>query len=1075
MKRDHPIEIIQPSLIAKKSDILHLVQMGVLFKINYDSETTDLSKRFSEITQFGGVITDLAGNILHTVDLRARISPYTVISPFAWLVQRLRLEDLKKGDPYPIFMGKIKKFFEYDRNLLLAPFAPLFLSMCRIGTYKNERGEEEKYYSYPVQNDDGSIDWDFLRIHEKLKKFYFKDELIRQWVKRDIKSMPVGYNNINADDQWFWTAAHMAGADNIFLTHLSQKGKFRLDSLRVVEAAVIAGRKAENALQPAIRHDQRTNEKIMSFSQGSILEANTRLSSELRGITEGIVLEDGSHVDLSQLHGALADALSLTALMRYIRIAHPDILRQMELNTDWKYVIDKMTDVKQNFGNNPPLAYVDKTFPTIDGKMISLIGTDQYRNAPKVAVVWNLGIDPATYTYNGKPIGELLASDWKKILEDSKSNPNAPLKVIRAHKSPRILDASIGYAAGFNLGLDRTEIHGRITYIRKCKITNEVMLGLRLAFPRLHGTDRIILPQPEEELFTFSTLELFDEKLGEDVQVHHRIQNKVEEIAQKSRTHIMLIKALWLRAIFCDEDILLGASDSPKEFIQKIKDINKELLRRDAITIPQPDSEIVERQTALEYKIKILFYARNYFSTGQIQDIGHHFWFEDKRGIRYSDRDVRAWPLHQIDDVIKAGELNIKHEQIHTTPLILDRMIEALGFANILGSEINQQLVAYKQLRQSGIPHYQMQDNRWNTVSKARRDLAKIETNTLVREDLAAIDGYMPGAWEVFMEQGHDTQASLSEYKQYLDRLSHQGLSKENMPYVGIDSETGYPIRNYDFPVNLDKIVIIDVPDRYIDKPSIDPVQKNAVWILPLQEIFKKVTHDKSISVIFRAAGTGRLYHFPTAQQIPLPNRSGLYEDFYKAVGNAYDESGQKIPPHQKSMALIGNGPYPLFNRRNPNQDAQSLHVPSHIFDGMLAPQLSGFKVAPHGMIIRDDGLRVDMGSIRLQETSNGTLTGWEFETDIKEVKEISLSDLQQFSTDELMNFGFSTLDEAIDRFSALFTVQKKNPKDIKNKAMAIAFGTIDPDHPKRGMMFYKPDAQVISCVQPYREFEGPK
>lgn len=1062
------------ALIAKKNDILHKIEMGVLFDIYYDTETTDLSKRFSGITQFGGVITDLAGNVLHTVDLRAKVSPYNVVSPYAWLVQRLRLNDINKGDPLPLFMGKVKKFFEHDRNLLAAPFAPLFLSICQQGTFINERADKEKYHSYPVENDDGTIDWDFLRIHENLKKFYFKDPKSGQWVKRDIKSMTIGYNNINADDQWLWTDGHMAGADNIFMTHLSQKGKVRLDALRVVEAAIIAGSRGGNALQPAMRQDPRTGEAFMSFSQGSILEVNTRRSSELRGITEGIVREDGSYVDLSQLHGALADSLSLLGLMRYIRKAHPDILRQMELNTDWKYVVEKLTDVKESFGNNPPLAYVDKTFPTVDGKMISLVGTDQYRNAPKVAVVWNLGIDPKTYTYNGKSIENLSAYEWQQILEDSKSNPNAPLKVIRAHKSPRIFDASTGYAAGFNLGLDRTEIHGRIAYIRKAKIASNVMSGLRLAFPRLHGTDRVILPQPEEELFTFSTLELFDGKLGEDVQVHHRIQNKVEEIAQKSRAHIMQIKSLWLKAVFCDEDILLGLSQSPQDFIQKVKDINKELKKRGAATLPEPDTLIEDRESALQYKIKILFYARNHFSTGRVQDIGHHFWFEDQKGIRYSDKDVKSWPQHQIDDAVKAGELSIRHEQIQTTPLIIDRIIESLGFAHILGPEINQQLEAYKQLRQNGIPHYHGQHDRWNTVANALKDVAKIETNQLVREDLAAIEGYIPGAWETFMVGHHDRQASLSEYKQYLQQLSHNKLSPENMRHVGINPATGYPTRNFDFSVDLEKTLIIDVPDRYLDKPTYDPVHKRPVWILPLTEDFQKASRDKSINVLFRAAGTGRVYHFPTAQRVNLPARSGIYNDFYNAVDNAYFASGQSSPSSAKAMALIGNGPYPLFDLRAANENAQSIHVPAHMFEGMVAPKLSGFKVAPRGVMIRDDGLQIDLGPMRLQEVSGDHLTGWEYEADVTEIKHVTLDDIKKLPRYDLTKFGFGTVDEAIDRFSSLFTSQNKDPRDPQNKAMAIVFGAINPDHPQRGMMFYKPDAQVMSCVEPHNASKGP-
>lgn len=340
---------------------------------------------------------------------------------------------------------------------------------------------------------------------------------------------------------------------------------------------------------------------------------------------------------------------------------------------------------------------------------------------------------------------------------------------------------------------------------------------------------------------------------------------------------------------------------------------------------------------------------------------------------------------------MKAGELNICHEQVQTTPLIIDRMIEALGFADILGPEINNQLQAYKQLRQGGIPHHHGQQDRWNTVASASKDLAKIETNQLMREDLSAIDGYIAGAWENFMDGHHDAQASLEEYKSYLRNLEHQKLSSENMQYVGIDPESGYPVRNYDFSVDIKKSIIINVPDRYLDCPIYDPVHRHAMWILPLQESFARATRDKSISVLFRAAGTGRLYHLPTAQQVSVPNRSGVYTDFYKAVGNAYDASGGRLPAHQSSMALIGNGPYPLFNLRTANDNIQTIHIPTHVFEGMVAPQLSGFKVAPRGVIVRDDGLKIGIGTIRIQEAYGGKVTGWEYATDVIGVKDITL------------------------------------------------------------------------------------
>jgi hypothetical protein len=637
MERDNVQSAREEILLARKSRIHHLVEMGILFQAFYDTETTDLNKRFAEITQFGGVVTDLAGNILHTVDVRGSVSPYTVVSPYAWLVQRMRLEDLDRGDSRYIFTGKMLQFFRHASNLDQAPFSADFLAFCREGC------ATEKYFSYPVLNDDLTVDWDYLRIHEGLKKFYFKRSGTDQWVKRDIKAMTIGYNNVNADDQWIWSAAHMAAADNIFPTHLAQMGKYRLDGLRVIEAAVVAGIGGENGIKAAMRTNPRTNEEFFSFSQGAILEANTRIGSEVRGILDGVTLPDGSHPDLTQLHGALPDALALSALMRLVRDREPDILRQMEMNADWKDVVGRLTENRDGFGNNPILAYVDKSFPVVDGKMVTLIGTDQYRNNPKVALVYNLGIDPKTYRYNGKGLEEISEHEWAQIIRAAKTNPNAPVKVIKTHHSPRLFSADVGYAKGFHLGVDRSELAARVRYLVRSDIAEKAMAGLRNAYPRLHGPERMVLPQPEEELFTFATLELHDAVSGEDVQVNYRLQNKVEEIAQKSRAHAMRVKGLWLMAMQPDEDVLLNETASYPEveaFIQKISDINKKLKKEGGAQIPSPDGPVQSRSDSLIYKLKILFYARNYFLSGELQDVGHHFWFEDADGLKIPEEDV---------------------------------------------------------------------------------------------------------------------------------------------------------------------------------------------------------------------------------------------------------------------------------------------------------------------------------------------------------------------------------------------------------------------------------------------------
>ncbi|MDY0030223.1 MAG: hypothetical protein RBR86_09810 [Pseudobdellovibrionaceae bacterium] len=1063
------MEKIPNRLIARKKDIWHKVEMGILFDAYYDTETTDLSKRFSEITQFGGVITDLAGNVLYREDLRAKVSPYAVISPFAWLVQRLRLEDIKKGDPKPVFMGKVKRFFEYSNQLHHAPFSGEFLKICRRGVYKGDDGKSEGYYAYPVANEDGTVDWEAIRVHENLRKFYFKVGN-KKWVKRDIKSMCIGYNNVNADDQWLWTQAFMSGHENVFMTHLIQNGCYRLDALRVVEALYCLGGRGENGLKVPHKTRRDMQAEIPSFSMGGVLGENTRFSDDLRQITEGIVLEDGSHVDLEQLHGALSDAFALRALMVFIRRHHSDHLSQMERNSDWKFVIDSLTEGEPRFGASPPLAYIDKTYPGIDGKMVTLIGTDQYRNAPKVAVVWNLNIDPMIYRYNGKEIQDLAIEDWVKIVESGKSNPNAPLKVIRAHKSPRLFPAESGYRAGFHQGVDRLALFQRIRVLDRSKVKNKIMHAVREAYPRIFGADRLVMAQPEEELFDFSTLVMFDRVAGEDVQVHNRVQNQLEKIARDSRIRIMQIKSLWLRSIQIDEDVLLDRGTNPEAFGEKISHINRELKKKGGVQIPASDTPILTYEDALRYKIKILYFAREYLITGQLQDIGHHFWFEDQEGVRYSYAELKSCSSDALDYFLRSRKISIRHESKSALRLVIDRIIESLGYADILNSDTRRQLDAFKMLRNIGIPHYHGRSQRWYTVEDARKDVAKLERNEINDDELEAIEHIFPGMWTIWMQHHHDTGTALSEYKSYLESLPYQEVEKDLLPYVGLNPETLYPLRRADFSINLNTAHVIDVPDRYIENPVQDPLLARKIWIIPVADEFKKssirIRNVPLENIILKSSETGKLFHLANAKFIDAPPQGGAYEDFYKKIAQRYSESGQEflfIDKGEGFISLVGNGPYPVHGIRPVKDTAQTLHLQNHIFESLISPKLSGNISPAKACLIRDDNLKLGKGIARLQEYFGNAASGWELEAEIVRVNSISLQELQSMSEYELSDFGFKTQDQAIDSFCALFANQKKAAKDPRNKVLAVYFGGISQHDPDRGMMFFKPDTRIFS------------
>lgn len=1066
--------------IARKSDIWHKIQKGILFDAFYDTETTDLDKRFAQITQFGGLITDLAGNILHSADYKGKISPYSVISPFAWVVQRLHKRDLTEGDAQYILAGKVMQFFRHASQLHAAPFTEDVLKMCREEVKRNSDGTTTRYYAYPLLDENGEIDWESVRIHQNLKKLSFYDQKTQRWQERSISAMSIGYNNVNADDQWMWTLLHMAGAENIFITHLAQKGKFRLDGLRVIEAAYAAGSKGEEGIQPGYKIDPVNGEKLLSFSQGDILQANTHIASELRSIGEGVTQLDGSYPDIDQLHGAYKDAVALAGLMHYVRRQAPDIVHQMENNTVWKDVIERLTEKQGAFGSHPIMTYVDKVYPYVSGKMISLIGTDQYRHNPKVALVFNLGVDPETFHFNGKKLKDLTPQEHASLIKSSARDQNGIYRIIRTHHSPRLLDMETGFAAGFNDQVDLPTLHKRAKYLRDQNLTDAIMQGLRLAQPRLHGAERLVLPQPEEELFNFSTLEMYDPVAGEDVQVH-LIKDKIERLAQDSRRHMMLIRDFWLKAIEPDDDILLDDfSDDPvaekaavEKFQAKIKGLSKKLKDNNGVSFPEPDTALTDQNSVARYKIKLLFYARNHFAQGNLQDIGHNFWFEDKNGHRFEVAELKKWSQWRLDNAWQNDDLRICHERLNVTVPIIDRIIESLGYDHILGADVQKQLDASKALRHYGIPNLNGQD-RWYTIPQAERDLQKILHNELMDADTKALEARYPGVWTSFVTQHHDAQSSLGSYQAYLEqkKQSIPEFTPQQQLMVGLDPHRGTALEKLDYAIAPENCFEVQVPDRYLENPPLDPVGRKPMWVLNLSDEFNGQSLVHAIKagkeIILTGQSTGKKLHLPKVKHVPVPAPSGVWEDFYKAVKARNNESGTHFAFDQDLLALTGEGPYVVHNLRAINMSAQTLKIPKTHFEGLLDHELAGYSAPVQGVVIYDDGLDIQEGPVRLLEQNvdrGGMPSGWEVETVVKKARRLSLGQMRLFSDKSAQRYGYATADQMCGVVSALFASQKLSPDDPNNKVWVVDFKAIDSHDMRTGLVFYNPEQTKISAM----------
>lgn len=1064
--------------IAKKSEVMHLIKMGGLFAAFYDLETTSLDKRYAQITQFGGWITDLAGNILHSAEYAGKETDECIIEPEAWVVQRLNNEQLSKGESQYVIAGRIGQFFRQSNSLHEAPFRQAFLDVCRPGTYTKPDQTTEKYFSYPVQNDDGSIDWDCIRIHENLKKFYYFDEQSNQWIKQKIGATAYGYNNVRADDPWIWTNQHMAASGNIFPTHMAQTGMHRVDILRVVETMVAAGSKGENGIKPGKAIHPITKEEHLSFSQGAILKANTKLASTLRGIVQGITMPDSSFPDLEQLHGASQDALTLYALVQHLRSQEPDIMRQMEQNSDWKAVIQRLSAQKEDFGNRPPITYIDKSYPYLTGKMVSLIGADEERNRSKLALVVNLGIAPETFIYNGKELKDVTPAEFAVLIETSRRDQNGLFKVIQTHHCPRLLDKETGFAAGFNDKLDYTTLLARAQYWQNPTLTENAMAGLRRATPMFEGPEGKMLPQPEEELFHSLSLRMHDRHSNSTIQLKYDIRSAIERHVFDSWTKETAANSLWFQAIEPDENILLNDfSNDPEEekaaraFHKKIKDLNKKIVRKNGTPLPEPEQPVTDKKGAWRYKIKLLFYAREHFSNGTLRDIGHRYWFEDKQGRRKDENEIKKWDMTRLDDHIKSGNLTVRHETIEYSAHIIDRILVQLGCADLLHDKV-ETVLAGCALRHHGIPALNG-DDRWTTLLKAKRRYQKIRNNELPDSDMKAPEDGHPGLWEVFTGGHNDAQASLAEYRLYLDqKIDHSpALTEERLCLLGINPESGMPLDKTDYDVNTANVHTVTVPERYLENPPLHPVSRQPIWLLRVSKKFNQMSLAAALNagqeIVLTGHATGKRYHLPKASAAPIPQPGGAMSEFYDQVSARYTESNLPKPKEDKLIALSGEGPYILHNLLPPDLNTQSLHIPKPHFEALMDHRIASYMHKVCGIVLRDEGLTLQKGSVRLLEKSvkGDKPTGWYVETNITGAKRYPLEEIEEFSDERAHQYGFLTSHELASYVSRLFSKVQLKPRDKENKVWVVDFGDVRPFDENRGTRFYDPSKRKISAL----------
>ena len=496
--------------IGSKKDLWHLVRQGMLLQLHFDLETTGLERDFAQITAYGDAAGDIAGNYIDSVEMEVRLTDRALVTPQSAAVTRTGIKELT--DPsrmqHQEAMGRIAQRFEHASQLLkkmgLSEVEVEFQTVRKFGEDEFKKSHKEKVLIYPLRDDRGNVVSD-VRYHpehnriayrfddnpaspyfENIENGFYEDKDGSKWKYVEPRTLVSGYRIRWAD--MFWLRANLVRAgyhpSNTFFTHArasitsKQRPKnFAIDTYSMALFTHLFGPEGEESLVIGKKTDLQTGQDVPSAKLEKIMTANTRYESEGRGIRGGIRMADGSLYNKRKGHRSPAyDAMASFSVYNYCREIAPDIVREMERQSDEKYLRRVLPGADPLDPAPPVYAMVRSTYPnapTIDP--VAYIALDDRQGQMRTAMMVRLDGDLRTYAYKGKKLSDMRANDFALMMKEQGRSPEGIFRLESLRKWPGIMPfrKALETKAAGDWNLERVE---RVEDNFRFLIENERML-----------------------------------------------------------------------------------------------------------------------------------------------------------------------------------------------------------------------------------------------------------------------------------------------------------------------------------------------------------------------------------------------------------------------------------------------------------------------------------------------------------------------------------------------------------------------------------------------------------------------
>lgn len=490
----------------------HLIKTGRILGLTYDFEATGLNTIFDHPTQFCGKVTTLDGKIIDSIKMNIQVPRDVVVSPQAAIVTQSHPQALHEtGTPAHEAAARIMLFF---RN----PYRKLWDALVDQAEWIKSGSEAEEVRLYTLSSGDGRQHAQF-RIHQGGKFLSFRQPLEdgknhyfdadgTRWTKIAAPALTEGHNIRRYDDRLLWSFLHRYLSNEIFITHTKKFQRFRIDTLDLAKLVALLETDGRNGLKPGRKINPQTGQEEISFTLGSLMEANTRTANAELGTDEGVRMPDGSRYDRARAHvDAGYDVNATIALKAYLRRRMPELVRQVEINAEFERIKPFLIG-GEGFEMHPLRAFARNIYPQQANLHFGVcVGineeVEERREALMIRTDLDQKLEDYTYLVQGQRLHltQMSVAQLAAMMKAQRGDPQALFEVLQLRKNPPVVEAQMAFARGIG-GKPEWHEENRRFLLAHPQLQARLMAAHTLAMPPIHDWRHLRNPQAQEHVFT---------------------------------------------------------------------------------------------------------------------------------------------------------------------------------------------------------------------------------------------------------------------------------------------------------------------------------------------------------------------------------------------------------------------------------------------------------------------------------------------------------------------------------------------------------------------------------------------